>query len=305
MYKKIVVPLDGSELAETSLHYATQLTAKSGAELILLHVCGPEECHCDAEKCWVEPMHRVYLEHKADEVRQHVHASGVTEARVRSVIFCGDSADQILRYAEENNVSLIVMTTHGRSGIKRWVMGSVAMKVHRCSTVPVRLIRALSSDEAAPEDWPEKKILVLLDGSERAEQVLPYVIDHANMSDSEVTLIRVVEILHMYGGLETRFPPKERKRLDEDAINIAKGYLAQVAERFQNKGIVVVKTNVLYGDNAPQEIINYATRSHPNLIALTTHAQCTLSVWPIGSTADKVIHGTSSPILLIRPSDVG
>ena len=179
-------------------------------------------------------------------------------------------------------------------------MGGVAVKIHRCSTVPVRLVRSLSSEEMAPEDWPEKKILVLLDGSERAEQVLPYVVDHARMSDAEVTFIRVVAPLHMYGGLETRFPAEERKRLDEHAINIARGYLDQVAIRFQDKGIAV-KTEVLFGNNAPQEIINYVAESYPNLIALTTHAQSALSIWPIGGTADKVIHGTSRPILLVRP----
>ena len=300
MYKRILVPLDGSELAEVPLNYTMQLIMKSGAELILLHVCGPEECHCDAEKCTIEPMHRVYAEHTAEVVRGRLEEAGGEEAKVRSAILAGDPAHEILRYAEENDVSLIVMATHGRSGIRRWVMGSVAVKIHRCSTVPVRLVRSLSSDEMALEDWPEKKILVLLDGSERAEQVLPYVIDHAQMSDAEVTFIRVVAPLHMHGGLETRFPAEERKRLDEDAINIAKGYLDQVAIRFQDKGIAV-KTEVLFGDNAPQEIINYVAGSRPNLIAMTTHARSALSVWPIGSTADKVIHGTSSPILLVRP----
>ena len=160
MYNKVVVPSDGSELAETSLHYATQLTAKSGAELILLHVCGPEECHCGPEECHIEPMHEAYIEHTTEVLRRRLEESGAKGAKVDSAILAGDPAQQIVDYAEENKVSLIVMATHGRSALRRWVMGSVATKIHRCSDTPVRLVRSLYSGETAPEDWPEKKILV-------------------------------------------------------------------------------------------------------------------------------------------------
>jgi nucleotide-binding universal stress UspA family protein len=304
MYKKIVVPLDGSELAETSLHYATQLTAKSGAELILLHVCGPEEFHCGPEECHIEPMHEAYIEHTTEVLRRRLEESGAKGANVGSAVLAGDPAQQIVDYAEENKVSLIVMATHGRSALRKWVMGSVATKIHRCSDTPVRLIRALSSDEAAPDDWPEKKILVLLDGSERAEQVLPYVIDHAKMSDSEVTLLRVHEPPTIPSDYSFPDWDKHLERMVAHQREQCSLYLGGIEKRLKDNGLNV-KSECILGDNAPQEIINYATRSHPNLIALTTHAQCALSVWPIGSTADKVIHGTSSPILLIRPSDVG
>lgn len=303
MYTKIVVPLDGSELAETSLNYASQLTAKSGAELILLHVCGPDECHCGPEGCRIQPMHEAYIEHTVEVLKRRLQEFGNTGANVNSAVLAGDPAQQIVDYAEENKVGLIVMTTHGQSALRKWVMGSVATKIHRCSNTPVRLVRALSSDEAAPEDWPEKKILVLLDGSERAEQVLPYVIDHAKMSNSDVTLLRVYEP----PTIPSDYPFPDWYKHVEMMIAYQQEqcslYLENIEKRLKETGLNV-KSECVLGYNASQEVIDYATKSHPNLIAMTTHARCALSVWPIGSTADKVIHGTSSPILLVRPSEL-
>ncbi len=303
MYDRILVPLDGTELAEKSLHYAMELTARSGAELDLLHVCGPEECHCGPDGCHVEPMHRVYIEHTADVLKRRLQEAGVEEAKVRSVIRTGDPAHVILGYADENDVSLIVMATHGRSGVKRWIMGSVAMKIHRCSTAPVRLVRALSSDEAPPEDWPERRILVLLDGSELAEQVLPYVVDHARMSDAEVTLLRVCEPPIISADYPEAIMPlswgehvEQVTKYQQEQCSL---YLEGVEKRLKDMGLKVEYECSL--GNAAEEILNYASRNRFNLIAMTTHARCGLGLWPIGSIADKVIHGTSSPILLVRP----
>lgn len=300
MYDRILVPLDGSELAEVPLDYAREVATRSGAELILLHVCGPDECHCGPEGCYVQPMHRVYVEHTAEVLRRRMQESGAEGAQVRSAIVAGDPAHEILRYVEENKVSLIVMGTHGRSGIRRWVMGSVAVKIHRCSDAPVRLVRSLARGETAPEDWPEKRILVLLDGSEPAEQVLPYVVHHARMSDAEVTLLRVCEpplISADYPG------PLSWEEHVEQVTSHQQGqcslYFGDVEKRLKGMGLKV-KSESLLG-NAAEEIVNYVARNQFNLIAMTTHARCGLSVWPIGSTADKVIHGTSSPILLVRP----
>ena len=305
MYEKIVVPLDGSELAETSLHYATQLAAKCGAELVLLHVCGPEECHCGPEECHVQPLHGVYTQDTAELIGGRLKDIGAKDARVTPVILVGDPTIEILRYVEENNIDLIAMATHGRSGIRRWVMGSVAVRIHRCSPVPVRLIRALSSDESAPEDWPEKRILVPLDGSDRAEQVLPYVVVHAHMSDSEVTLLRVDEppsILSDYPEASMPLTWQEHvERATAHRREQCQLYVDSIAKDLRGKEINV-KSECILGENASQEIIDYVFRNRPNLVAITTHARCALSAWPIGSTADKIIHATSSPILLVRPS---
>lgn len=301
MYTKILVPIDGSELAEAPLGYAKELATRSGAELILLHVCGPEECHCGPEECHIQPMHRVYVEHTADMLRHRFQESEAARVEISSVILAGSPAREILRYVEENEVSLIVMATHARSGIRQWVMGSVAVKIHRCSNAPVRIVRSLRSAETAPYDWPERRILALLDGSERAEQLLPYLVDHARMSDAEVTLLRVCEPPLISSDYPEAIMPltweEYIKRVTSYQKEQCSLYFDDMEKRLQGMGLKV-KSEGLLG-NAAEEITNYVTRNQFDLIALTTHARCGIGVWPIGSVADKVIHGTSSPILLV------
>jgi nucleotide-binding universal stress UspA family protein len=303
MYSKILVPLDGSELAEMPLKYAEKLVARSRAELIILHVCGPEERHCGPEGCWVEPMHRVYLEHRANEVERSVEVLGTTETKVGSAILCGDPADQILQYANDNQISLIVMATHGRSGMRRWVMGSVADKVIRCSDVPVRFSRSFPSEEIVLDDWPEKQILVPLDGSDLAEQALPYVVDHAKLSDAEVTLIRVCErpfVVSDYAEASMPLNWEEHVRhIREYCKQVSTQYLGEVEKQLKDAGLKV-KSEILTG-NPANEIIEYANKTPYGLIVIATHGRSGLTRWAYGSVADRVLHGVSSPIFLVRP----
>ena len=134
MNRKIIVPLDGSELAERALLYAKAPASRIGSEVILLHVCGPEECHCDAEKCTVQPMHRVYVEHTAQMFRNRLEAVAtdkIHKIQIDWEVLVGDPATQIVSYAGEQKADRIIIASHGRSGINRWILGSVTDKVAR------------------------------------------------------------------------------------------------------------------------------------------------------------------------------
>jgi len=303
MYRRILVPLDGSELAEVPLHYAMQLAVRSKAEVVLLHVCGPDECHCGPEGCHIQPMHRVYVEHTAEALRHRLQEAGHADAKVDAVTLAGDPGHEILQYLEENDVSLVVMATHGRSGMKRWIMGSIATKVHRCSNTPIRLVRSLSSEETAIQDWPEKRILVLLDGSERAEQVLPYVAEHAKMSDAEVTLLRVCEAPLISANYPEAIMPlswdEYVQRVTSRQRERCSAYFEDVGRRLESIGLNV-NCECLFGSPA-EAIISYVRDNRFNLVAMTSHVRPAGGHWPIGGVADKVIHGTSSPVLLVRP----
>ena len=197
MYKRMLVPLDGSELAEVVFNYAKEFAGRLDLEVVLLYVSTP------AEEEFL-PMHRAYIEHAADIVRRQSQevqektdiqpGSKAVEARGELVV--GHPAEEILRYADENTIDLILMATHGRSGIRRWAMGSVADKVLRASKVPVLLVRAGIPDEIVYDKWPRRTILAPLDGSELAESVLPHVEALAKQRGTElvdVVLLRVCE----------------------------------------------------------------------------------------------------------------
>ena len=152
-----------------------------------------------------------------------------------------------------------------------------------------------------------QNIMVPLDGSKVAECVLPHVEVLIGLEKvKEVTFIRVVTPLHMHGGLETRFLPEERKRLDKDAIDIAKSYLDQVAGRLKDKGIAV-RTEILFG-KVEDELEKYANEHKVDLIILSSHGHSGITHgithWGWGSTADRILKRTNAPIFLVRACDV-
>jgi nucleotide-binding universal stress UspA family protein len=302
VYYRIMVPLDGSALAEAPLSYAGDLAAKSGAEVVLLHVCVPKECRTEDQDGSTDSTHRIYLERTAQKLERSLESARLKGPRVSWAILTGEPSYVISTYPDENRIDLVVMSTHGRSGVRHWAMGSVAVHVHRCSNVPVRLVRSFPARENPPENWPEKEILVLLDGSDAAEQALPYAVQHATMSDGILTLLRVSEPLQSPSDYPKDMPlswEEHLKRVTEHQTERNKRYLRAVASRLRGEGLTV-RTRSLAG-NAAEEIIKYVEAHSFNLITLTTTARCSGSVWPIGSVADKVINGTSSPVLLVKP----
>ncbi len=141
MYERVLVPLDGSDLAELALPFAQELAARLGSEITLLCVGESAEAEDYAK-------HEVYLE-QITAVARHAaekrleNAGGAVE--VRSTMGVGNPAQVIVDYAEKHEISVIIMATHGRTGVTRWALGSVAEKVMRAGTTPVLLVRVPGS----------------------------------------------------------------------------------------------------------------------------------------------------------------
>lgn len=156
MYRKIMVPLDGSEMAECVIpHVETLAKGSTETEVILFRVCEPPVIladfpasrqtewsdHVRERTAHIQQQCSLYL----DEAEKRLQQAGIKTATKTGL---GNAAEQIIDYAVQNQVELIVMATHGRSGIMRWAYGSVADKVLRASPVPVMIIRP---DECRPE----------------------------------------------------------------------------------------------------------------------------------------------------------
>ncbi|MGB2799899.1 MAG: universal stress protein [Dehalococcoidia bacterium] len=305
MYRRMLVPLDGSELAEVVFTYAKDLAARLDLDLTFLHVCSPDERE-------MLPMHRAYVERVAETVRrqsEEVQEKAGTEPGGKAVAAHGElavgyPAEEIVRYADENNIDLIMMTTHGRSGIGRWAMGSVADKVLRASKKPVWLVRAGIPEEIVYDKWPRKTILVPLDGSEMAESVLPHVEALAKQRGPEmvdVVLLRVCEYPIVPLDYAEGVPVGWEKQMEKETARcreIAHQYLAVVERRFKDVG-VTVKSEVLEGKPA-EEIVDYATKNPFNLIAMATHGRSGIGRWAYGSVAEKLVAGVTCPLFLVR-----
>ena len=307
MYKRILVPLDTSKLAEIALPYAEELAAKLGSEVILIHV----KTRADVPE---NIDHRAYISKMAATTEQDIKKSPdlppgekvtVKSAVVGSPTPFNHPAEEILDYAEKENVSLIVMATHGRTGIRRWALGDTANKVARTSKNPVLLIRA---NTGAPKSVHLGKILVTLDGSMQGESALPYVETLASRFKSRVNLLNVVEPPYHYypyvgvpgyfggGGIvRVPFDEEEIKPLKE----VAEKYVKSVSDKLTGEGITA-SYEVKVG-SAGDEIIKAEEEIRPDIVVMSTHGHTGFGRWDHGSIADKVLHYGNTPLLLVRP----
>jgi len=287
VFEKILVPLDGSVLAEQALPYVTELASAFGSEVTLIGVCEPEEID-QGEAC------RLSISNKAEEIGKMLAPSG---SRVKTVVLEGKPASQITAYAEKNKIGLIALTSHGRSGLAPWSLGSTVQKIlHLKSPIPLMLVKSQEVD--AKCDGLFQRILLPLDSSTQGEVTIPFVVELARKFETEVTLCRIIEDgrhVHSIGGLQyVRF-------LDQDkniAASKAEDYLSGVSARFTGTKAKLIH-EVRQGDPA-REILKIAEEQKKCLIAMASHGHSGIDVWTFGSVTYKIIQASSGPVLLVR-----
>jgi nucleotide-binding universal stress UspA family protein len=174
-YRKLLVPLDGSRLAEKALPYAKALSKTKGSEIILFTVS-------TASEQFDRPI-KAYLDLTAKELKSQ-------KIKVSTAVAYGNVAEEIIKFAQKGKIDLIIISTHGHSGIKRWMLGSVALKVLYGTCTPVLLAKSKAHKVSKVEF---KKILAPLDGSPFSETSIPYVKELAKGAGSEIILLRVSE----------------------------------------------------------------------------------------------------------------
>lgn len=298
MYEKILVPLDGSDLAEMALPSAQRFAAKLGSDITLIYVS-------KSEKNPNAKIDRTYLEQTVQKTKAAADAllaqSGGEGVNVHYAMLCGDPAEQIVDYADQEDIGLITMATLGRSGINRWTLGSVADRVVRATKRPTFLIRAnIPNPDYVQQDISYRgKILVSLDGSKESEAILPHVEELAVRLQSDVILLEV------RASIPAAVVPSAWANLDqleEQAMQrrtAAEDYLASIAKGLEEKGLTV-RTEVRFG-NPAEEIITFAEEIPAGLVAMSTHGRSGIARWALGSVADRVLRRGTKPLLLVRP----
>lgn len=303
MYKRMLVPLDGSKTAEVVLPYVKELAGRLDINLNFLHVynsAGMEQ----------QDKYQSYIDHIAKQVRQEAievqEETGASKTiETSGEVVTGQTAEEIIQYAEKKSADLILLSTHGHSGIRQWVMGNNADKVLRKSHIPVLLVRAAIPEEIIHAEWCRRMLLVPLDGSQTAESVLPHVEALAKQrgpENTKVTLIRICEpvfILADYPEASMKLTWDEHvQRMQEHTKEIAMQYLIKIQKRLEYSGLNV-SSLVLMG-KAADEIINYAQENQPNIVVISTHGYSAIDRWEYGNVANKVLYGVSSPVFLVR-----
>jgi nucleotide-binding universal stress UspA family protein len=306
VYKKMLVPLDGSQLAEMVFPYAGELAGRLDLEVIILHVCTPEEQAFNTKyRAYVEQIAETIVS-QATEVQQKT-ALKKKAKRIKAMgeLTIGYPAEEILRYADKEKVDFILIATHGYSGIKQWTISSIADKVLRASKVPVLLVRTETPYEIAYDKWPRMTLLVLLDSSKLAESVIPHVETLAKQRSVEpidVVLLTVCEqhsipselseASQLYGWEEyiDQITSSSKKMYEQ--------YLAGIEKQLKDTGLNVT-SRVPIG-NPVHEIIEFARENPFSLVVMATHGRSGYVRSDYGDVANKVLREGASPIFIVR-----
>ncbi len=301
MFERILIPLDGSPRAEMILGQVSRILRREDSEIFLLRVIDFAQVlksmdaarRVDTEKLREEERGKAqaYL----DDLARRFADRG---ARVQGRIAEGPAAETIVAQARADRATLIALNTHGRTGLSRWLVGSVAEKVVRTSPVPVLLLRSFRRspqgdlEPVTDGELPFRKLLVATDGSPAAETIFAPARSIAELFEPEVVVFHT-ELPAVVPSAEIGvIPALPVTPSEKDPVT------AGLAGRFRDAGLKVSRRTAL-GDPA-SEILDYSRTTGVDLIAMATHGRSGFSRWFLGSVAERVLRHAEVPVLLLR-----
>ncbi len=306
MYTRILVPLDGSKLAEQALPYVNLLASAFKIQVNLLNVFDP------VPPQFADPGHGLYetqiTASYRDNAIDYLEKAGAGLKDSGVTISCdaheGNPADHIINEAEKTSNTLIAMVTHGRSGLGRWVLGSVTDKVLHGATNPL-LITHAQEEGTDSSDVNLKNLIVPLDGSALADQVLPHVAALAPALGLNVILVRATassDEYYRYVDMSAGVNPERFEAYAKEAQAEAAHHLQQMKERLIRNGVSSVEERLVNG-NAARAILDLVQETADSLVALTTHGRSGVERWVLGSVTDRLVRHSGQPVLVIRADD--
>ena len=275
LLERIVIPVDGSELSERIVRQVRRLLVARDAEVIVVRVVEPDDLGEASSQAMDEARRAI------EGIVSNLREQGAT---ARGEVLVGDPAERILRFAEEETASLVALSTHGRSGVARWIRGSTAERMLRNARVPLLLANPRATTPKGELRF--RRILVPLDGSPRSTAVLPFVGELARLYKSEIVLQHVVEVV-------------SRESRSEQALFTE----AEAREHFSKLGRTLdgVKVRVAVDRGAAAaRILKRASDGDADLVALATHGRSGSARWLVGSVAEHVLRHAPCPVLAIR-----
>jgi nucleotide-binding universal stress UspA family protein len=300
MYKNIMVPTDCSGFDREAIRVALRVAERSEAKVRLVRVLTTGTffgmaAAPDSVTLSVEAMREEHDTALAELYALAAECRNEGEQQVTVSLERGPVPDALESYAKRNDVDLIVISSHGRGGISRITLGSVTDSLIRHTTIPVLVVKPPSSYLNPQVREAFHRILVPLDGSALAEQVLAPVMTLASLDDAE---IRLLFILKPRTSAE-RYSPENRLPWWEKDVSSAQAYLFAAADRLRHKGFAVI-TEVIIGDSVAEEIATYAGREKVDLIAIATHGRGGLSRMLRSSVADDVTRTARACVLVFH-----
>jgi nucleotide-binding universal stress UspA family protein len=316
MFRRILVPLDGSTRAESAIPVATRIARASKGSIMLLQVINSP---IEYGMYLTQPSVLTEKDVEGEKARATEYLNSIAQSEqlegigTKIEVVVGPIATALLSYAEPSRADLIVMCSHGYTGFKRWVLGSVADKVIRYTPVPVLVLHDTGPLPAV--SGHPLRILVALDGSPLSEAVLDpvtqLVATLSPPSQGALHLLRVVDVPPTSGAWrsQTNISADVSEHIQQDA----KAYLASVVAQLQADFALdygyepAITASVVTDADVAGAIIKEAESTEMvdgyELIAMSTHGRGGLERWTAGSVTERTLHGTKLPLFIVRPQE--
>ena len=302
MFDTILVPLDGSQLAECVLPHVITFAHSFDAEITLLRILEKKQAGTSAQLFdllnWQINKTKATL--KLEKIKARMQESNV---RVQATVTEGLVAEGITEYAQDQGMKLIVLSSHGRNGLTQWSISSITQKIILSAQTSLLIVRAhqygVHADELS-EAPVYQRILVPLDGSQRAENVLPIITQLARFHKAQIQLVQVIQTPEM----ARQMPPTPddielSKRVITRNQEEAGRYLEQVKSRSYLEGIPV-QTHLITSDNAAVALHQLGEQEQIDMVALSAHGYSGNHQWPYGSMVNNFILYGKAPLLIVQ-----
>ena len=334
MFKRILVPLDGSTLAERAIPHAEQFARIFGASIILLQVLEPTSYHENPKA--VDPLSWQIRKAEADMYMQGIAArirenlgenpligSEEKKSRVDYSIREGKTAENIVNFAHTEAIDLLVISTHGSGGLSRWNISSVTQKVINLIYLPVLIVRAYNQPGTEDARIRYRRILLPIDSSRRAECALPAGIALARGGEMAMGLASEANSLSPHptapaaSSLQTKLilasvikPPEipipepypvEIEQLSEQLMNVSRQTVSNYLNEMKERLPVECETYVIENISVNSAIQELASQDQDiDLVVLSAHGYTGQSTWPYGSVARNYMEHGTKPVLVIQ-----
>jgi nucleotide-binding universal stress UspA family protein len=296
VFTRILITLDGSKLAERALPHALHIANVFRSKVFLLQVLEPGGKH--DETAPIDPLSwqiqkaesELYLKSLQNETQK-------IYPQVEYQILEGKTSEAILRFAQSHDIDLLVMSSHGKSGLSRWNISNVVQKVVSKAYLPVLIVRAYQPAVELDEPFVYKKIMLPVDCSKRAECALPAAIAIAEANGAQVVLVNVLR------RPEIPFSVTDTAELIQLADKFmflsreaAEVYMQELRSRFPVRS----SNRIVESSSVPQAIHDLADEEEADLLVFCAHGQTGPVKWPYGSVSGNYIENGSRSVLVIQ-----
>ena len=320
MFQRILVPLDGSPLAEQALPVAAQLARACGGTLILLNAVDillPYISYEAVQPFIIQEDIDLSLRKAKDYIERVLSRNDLAGIKLQKRVILGHPADVILSVTEKQAVDLIVMCSHGKTGLKHWLLGNTAEKVLRHSPVPVFMLHGGKplAIHQRPDGAHFIRVIVPLDTSARSQDaIVPAAALVAALSSPGAGELHLIQIVTPSDEIDAQgkeaLQQYARRNLQEVCESIRDGLMANFGPDLQ----LTLTWSVSLDNDIAEGIVRIAEQGEENaesgviepgdFIAMTTHGYTGIRRWTMGNIADRVLHSTLLSLLLVRPADM-